>query len=317
MARANDLDERCLTCKKSIEDNEKESVLKCCECHFCYHLGACSGTNESTFRGKKTGCKETWKCQTCRGAKVRTRSNTDDTTNIQKQLTEMTRMLAVLTPLKQQVDELMTVKQTVLDIEKSMQTMSDKYDEVLKKMMEQDTEIKELKKRITVLEKEKATDETSQLRKDLNRLEQYGRMNNLEVHWLVQTQNENLLEKLNQIADKIEVPRLKVDSVEAVHRVPNKGSKTPMVIVRFINRNDRNVWLRNKSKLRGGDDTGTIFIQENMTAQNRKTFFEARAKAKSMGYKFIWHKEGCTYVRKEEGAPTIRIENEGDQVKIK
>ncbi|CAN7942042.1 unnamed protein product [Ixodes hexagonus] len=158
-------------------------------------------------------------------------------------------MLAILAPLKRQVDELVVMKETAMHIEKSVQAMSDNYDEVLKKVKEHDSEIKELRKKVNQLEQERKTDETAQLKKELNKLEQYGRKNNLEVHGLVQTLNENLLEKLNNIADKRDVPRLTEDNVEAIHRVPTKAKKTPIVIVRFVNRNERNAWLQNKQNV--------------------------------------------------------------------
>lgn len=321
MSRNNDTDDLCLHCKSLID--EADGFLECNECNFKYHLGTCAGVTETSLRGKKPGFIETWKCQTCKGAKVRTRSTLedkptkDDTPDVQQQLTQIMGMLKVLAPLKQQVDELVTMKQTVMDIEKSVQTMSDNYDEVLKKMKEHDSEIKVLRKRVNELEKERKTDETAQLKKEINRLEQYGRKNNLEVHGLAETLNENLLEKLNEIADQIQVPRLTTDNVEAVHRIPTKATKTPMVIVRFINRNDRNAWIQNKQKLRRGTDADNVYLQENLTATNRKLFFDARTKAKHLGYKFVWHKEGCSYVRKQEGEPTIRIEDESDLVKIK
>lgn len=87
--------------------------------------------------------------------------------------------------------------------------------------------------------------------------------------------------------------------------------------MRFVNRNERNVWLQNKQKLRSGASNDNVYVQENMTALNRQLFYEVRTKAKFLGYKFAWHKEGYSYVRKQEGEPTIRIENEGDLEKIK
>ncbi|XP_042150253.1 uncharacterized protein LOC121838222 [Ixodes scapularis] len=226
-------------------------------------------------------------------------------------------MLTILAPLKRQVEVLVGMKQTVMDIEKSVQAMPDNYDEVLRKMKEHDSEIKELRKKVNQLVQERKTDKTTELKKELNKLEQYGRRNNLEVHGLVETNNENLLEKLNKIADQIAVPPLTKDSVEAIHRVPTRAKKTPMVIVRFVNRNERNAWLQNKQKLKSEADDGNVHLQENMTASNRQLFYDVRTEAKHLSYKFIWHKKGCSYVRKQEGAPTIRIEHEGDLEKIK
>ncbi|XP_040358283.1 uncharacterized protein LOC115324051 [Ixodes scapularis] len=320
MPKDDDTEDLCLHCKTSIR--KEDSVLECNECHSKYHLGPCSGVTEIALRGKRPGFKELWKCQTCKGARLRLQSTPEggqpshEKLDVQQQLTQIMSMLSVLAPLKQQVDELVTMKQTVMDIEKSVQSMSDSYDELLKKVKDHDSEIKDLKKRVSELENEKKNDETNQLKKEINKLEQYGRRNNLEVHGLAESLNENLLEKLNKIADQIEVPRLTTHNVEAVHRIPTKTKKTPMVIVRFINRNDRDAWLKNKQKLRSGAEVDNVYLEENLTASNRKLFFDVRTKAKHLGYKFIWHKEGCSYVRKREGDPTLRIENESDLAKI-
>ncbi|CAN7945795.1 unnamed protein product [Ixodes pacificus] len=321
MAKHKDDDDFCFHCKGQIDDDD--GVLECSECRFRYHIGTCAGVTEKSLRGKKPGFKEIWKCKTCLSARARTRStledgqSKDESPDVQQQLTRIMGMLTILAPLKQQVDELVGMKQTVMDIEKSVQAMSDNYDEVLRKMKEHDSEIKELRKKVNQLEQERKTDETNQLKKELNKLEQYGRRNNLEVHGLVETINENLLEKLNKIADQIEVPPLTKDSVEAIHRVLARTKKTSTVIVRFVNRNERNAWLQNKQKLRSEADDGNVYLQENMTASNRQLFYDVRTKAKHLSYKFIWHKEGCSYVRKQEGAPTNRIEHEGDLEKIK
>ncbi|CAN7999755.1 unnamed protein product [Ixodes pacificus] len=229
MPKDDDTDDLCLHCKTSIE--EEESVLECNECHFKYHLGPCSGVTEIALRGKKPGFKELRKCQTCKGARLRIRSTpedgqpSDEKLDVQQQLTQTMSMLSVLAQLKQQVDELVTMKQTVMDIEKSVQSTLDSYDELLKKVKDHHSEIKDLRKRVSELENEKRNDETNQLKKEINKLEQYGRRNNLEVHGLAESLNKNLLEKLNKLADQIEVPRLTTDNVEAVHGIPTKNKE--------------------------------------------------------------------------------------------
>lgn len=87
--------------------------------------------------------------------------------------------------------------------------------------------------------------------------------------------------------------------------------------MRFVNRNERNLWLQNKQKLRREASADNDYLQENMTASNRKLFYDVRMKAKYLGYKFVRHREGISYVRKQEGEATIRIEHEDDLAKIR
>lgn len=54
---------------------------------------------------------------------------------------------------------------------------------------------------------------------------QYGRMNNLEMHILVETMNEYTLGKPNNLEDEIEAPRATADSVEPGHQMPNNKKR--------------------------------------------------------------------------------------------
>ncbi|XP_064485963.1 uncharacterized protein LOC135398493 [Ornithodoros turicata] len=192
------------------------------------------------------------------------------------------------------------MKETVASIELSIEMMSDKYDTLLNKIGEHDQAIKDLAAKVSQLESHQKTEEVSKLRQELNRLEQHSRLNNLELHGVVQRDNENLMERLREIADKINVKPPSVDTVEAIHRVPTKKGTIPHVIVRFTNRRDVEEWLKAKRRLLNIESNGEqIYVQENLTAANRKIFMDARMKARALGYKYVWHRSGVTYVRRK------------------
>lgn len=71
----------------------------------------------------------------------------------------------------------------------------------------------------------------------LNDLEQYSRRNNLEIHGMVKEDNENLFEKLNDLACKLDLPKLTDSTLESVHRVPARPGKDSVVIARFSSSN--------------------------------------------------------------------------------
>lgn len=307
-------------CDENLAGDGKD--IKCTECNFSYHVGDCSGVNESVAKGKKQAFRESWKCQTCKSAKARPKSTLDDRKtregDMQKQLADIAQKLTLLVPLKEKVDEIASVKETVEEIEKAMQLLSTKYDVIMEKLSTQDKEMSAVKKRVEKLEESQNGAEVAKLRQDLNTLEQYGRLNNLEVHGVRMTDHENLLEKMNSVAVRLQVKPLSPDDVEAIHRVPSKTGKTPVVLIRFLNRSRRDEWLKNKNKLRNGQEDSTqIYLQENLTESNRKNFFEARERAKLKGYRFTWHKNGVTYVRKQEGEKAIRIQSCKDFDKIR
>lgn len=82
--------------------------------------------------------------------------------------------------------------------------MSAKYDEVL----QHDTDIKDLKKRVTNIENREREVNVQHIAQDLNALEWQTRKTNLEIHEIPVSEHENLLNKLNQVAVKLDVPVL-------------------------------------------------------------------------------------------------------------
>ncbi|CAN7943129.1 unnamed protein product [Ixodes hexagonus] len=324
MASGSESGDVCLNCNQELDGDGKD--MQCTECRFSYHLGNCSGVTKSSVKEKKQSIslREGWVCQTCRISKTRSKASDPKPTtpdgehDIHKKLTEIAKMLMVLGPLEKKVDDLASVKETVQEIERKVQRMSDRYDEAMKKLTAQEAEMSEIKQRVKKIEEtQPKNEEITKLKQDLNKLEQYGRLNNLEVHGILVTEHENLIEKLGSVADKLEVARLKKEDVEAVHRVPSRKGKTPPIMIRFLNRSIRDEWLKNKNKLRSEDNTVNVYLQENLTETNKKLFFEAREKAKSLQYRYTWHRGGCTYVRKQDGDRAIRIATQTDLDKIK
>lgn len=54
-----------------------------------------------------------------------------------------------------------------------------------------------------------------------------------------------------------------------------------------------------------------VFINERLTKQNRALFWDARSRAKNLGW-FCWVNQGTIYVRESEGKPAQAIRSPGD-----
>lgn len=288
----------------------------CIECEFPYHVGKCSGLTEQAVN-KKTFDKKSWKCATCTMGALRSRQAPENQMKqIQDQLTGITKSLSCLSDIKNNVDKLLSMKDTVDSIESAVEMLSSKYDEILQHMTENDKEIKDMKKRVTCLENRKDNEGVEKVRSELNRLDQYSRRNNLEIHGLKQCINEDLFQQVNQIATALQLSQLNRENVEAIHRLPTKPEKIPPVIVRFVNRHQRDEWLESRRRLRSTAGTETIYFQDNLTEQNRKLFWMARIRAKERSYAFVWTTRGTIYVRKNPDQNAIRIDHEDDLNKI-
>lgn len=292
----------CLSCKELVP--EEENVMTCCECDYPYHLGNCSGISESTFRSKGEAYHKSWRCPTCRIGKTRG-------SQIEKPKKEQCGDVAnQLLSINTKLDSLLSLRDTVSGIERAIQHMSDMYDGVLERLARQESDMNEVKMKIVKLEKNETSREVSQLKQEIHELEWRSRRLNLEVHGIPQTDNEILLERINEIAVKLEVPRLSGTEVASLDRLPAKPNKVPGVIIKFTRQVVRDQWLEKKYKLKRNETS--IYLQENLTRQNRALLYATKTWARENNYQYVWHKNGSILTRKRDGDRARVIRNEED-----
>lgn len=196
---------------------------------------------------------------------------------------------------------------TVAQMEKSVQHMSDKFDEITQRLDTHDKEIQCLKKRADRIDEEQVFENQKTLREAVNDLEWRSRRLNLEIHGIPATPNENLLQKVNALAPVLDVPLLDPSSVTAIHRLPARPGKIPGVIVRYNRQAERDAWLRNRKKLRESKQAESIL--ENMTKQNRELLRTTKEWASENGFRFVWHANNRILLRKNTGDDVIVVKS--------
>lgn len=278
------------------------NALTCSDCDRSYHLGECSGVSESTYKSKKDGYKKAWRCPSCKPGKCK-----GDQAGKNKPDLDVARLLA---DINRKLDSLEPLKVTVDNIEKKIQEVSKQYDDVLKNQIRQDKEIKELRKRMDAAEKANPANEIERLQSEISDLEWQSRKLNLEVHGVIKTENENLLDKVNEVASRLQLPPLTTNDVVAMHRLPAKPDKVPHIIIRFTRQTTKEQWLQNKKKLFGTKPD--VFIVENMTKKNRELLWKAKEWAKGAGFRYVWHRSGSIFARKKDGDRPIVVRSEDD-----
>jgi DNA repair ATPase RecN len=125
-----------------------------------------------------------WRCYSCKGAN-RQESVTDEETSMEQHFAEIKK-----------------------DIEKSKNFLSEKYDELLRKLEDNNEIIASMKNTIetlvgTVKEKEVIIDNLSAR---VNHLEKYSRNHNFEISQVQEDDHENLEEIVLTLADKMRIP---------------------------------------------------------------------------------------------------------------
>lgn len=287
----------CLSCEVVILADEPS--LKCPGCSGEYHFGKCAGITQKSFKGKNNAAKKAWRCQTCRDSCSRNDSFESNESDLDIRL--------FLTAINEKLDNHLSLKEKVEKMEESLKFISGKFDEFQKTVCRQEAEIKEMKGRLTELE---ANDDRSQithaqLQQDVHNLEYRSRQLNLEIHGIPVRQGESLLDVMNHVANKLEVPPLTQSDVQTIHRLPARPDNVPGIIARFEKQSVRDAWLQKRNKLKGSEPR--IFLQENITRQNRELLRATKDVAKTKGYAFVWHVNGKILVRRGEGARAIHI----------
>ena len=147
----------------------------------------------------------------------------------------------------------------------------------------------------------------STLRRKVNHLDQYGRRENIEISGIPKT-TANLEEKVISLLSKIDVKVTKSDIV-ACHPLKRDGQ----VIVRFVNRKNADLALRNRKKLRSintGDNQ--FYINTNLSPANLKIrWYCKHLKASKLIHSFGVDGSGI-WVKKNEGDHKRRIEDKED-----
>ena len=164
----------------------------------------------------------------------------------------------------------------------------------------------------------KVVEQVAELRNSVNSIEQYLRINNLEIVGLPEandgeTEEALLLNAINSLQGLEEV---RADDIDISHPMASKRKDNKNVhVVKFISRKTKaRVLAAKKSepnrlfKFRNND----VFINEHLSPSNRSLFAAATGKKKDLGYKFLWTRSGTIFMRKTEDSEVITISHEND-----
>ena len=195
-------------------------------------------------------------------------------------------------------------------------------------------DISDLTKKIEMFNKKQINTE-----KDLERLEQYGRRENLEIRSILFTQNEKTNKIVEKVANVLKVkledknfsisPRIFNDNKLSSRfgRFKACNNKHLPITVRFTNRDKRNeIFLNRLNNNAVGPNTRkptTISIPSNFTVRENLTSFrkyllnEAQKIQRSLNYKFVWAWQGQIFIRKKDNSRAIKISTLRDLNKLK
>ncbi|XP_037504898.1 uncharacterized protein LOC119380160 [Rhipicephalus sanguineus] len=169
-----------------------------------------------------------------------------------------------------------------------------------------------------VAENKALKDENCSLSRKVSQLEQYSRMNNVEIRGIPCTQGEDCVAVVEKIAKIIACPVTPSD-LDVVHRVSTKDKGKKNLIARFCSRAKKNDFVSKARKARLclsdiGMSNGThpIFVNDHLTPQNKALFSRALALKKANNWKHLWTDNCQIKARKTNESRVCRISGESD-----
>lgn len=294
------MSDKCNHCVKKIEDSQQK--LKCTSCEHCYHADCVGLKSEAAV---KNALKTAWKCNTCKMSLRSGSTSGMSEESLTKILHELKR--EILDRMEKQFEGLQT----------SNNFLSEQINDMAKKIESSNAIVKEQQKQISKLEEENKSFkfEIDCLSNEINELQQYSRIMNVEISGIPETENEQIMTVVSDVAKCIGVQTTPGDVLIA-HRVPTKSTKRPKpIIVQLKSRVERSKWLeafKGKRNLTCNDINSSLpknsfYVNEHLTARNKSLLYEAKNFAREYSYDFTWVTNGKIFIRKSKGSPAKRI----------
>lgn len=252
-----------------------------------------------------------WLCDSCR-----TTGNNDCPGQSEGKLNTQTQdaLLNTLLDLKSEIRAVRTEQAELLT---SVQFCSDKISDFEAKLLKIDEYMS--KTDHLAIENSNLKKDISMLNYKLSEIEQFSRINNVEIQGVPVKQNENIINIIQQIGDYIGV-NIEQNKIEFAHRVNTSTNVHKNIVVKFTTRHDKDCFLsasktkrlttRNNSQgLNVPNISVSLYINEHLTQTNKILYKEVRTAAKTKNYKFVWIKNGNIFVRKNETSRITHIKN--------
>ena len=168
------------------------------------------------------------------------------------------------------------------------------------------------------LENESLKRKVHDLRFEVNSIEQYLRVDNVEVVGLPEPEDNitdeiMLLEAFNSLDHESDTVFTSSD-IDICHVIPSKRTDGKRVVVcKFMSRKIKHAILKAKKDTRNLKyKYRQIYINEHLAPENRRLFALASAKKKLLVYKYLWTKNGSVYIRKSDKSSIINITCDDD-----
>ncbi|CAG5011296.1 unnamed protein product [Parnassius apollo] len=211
-------------------------------------------------------------------------------------------------------NSLTNIKKINTDIEKSLEFISQKYEDMQNKIITLEKQCKDNHKYIISLEEK------------VEELYRNSRRNGIEIRNIPEKEKENkndLTQLVIYLSKTLNI-NLQSCDIKNIFRGPGKKGSTRPIIVELVNMSQKQTILssvksfnkNNPSKKLNVSHFGIntsaspVYVSEHLTPSMKKIYYLARQLTKEKMYKFCWTANGKVFIRKSDRSPAILIRNE-------
>ncbi|CAK1601534.1 unnamed protein product [Parnassius mnemosyne] len=328
----------CAGCPNALDNTIS---LQCHRCNDKYHV-ACTRITMQDFNVMSSEMKSLWICDVCRckqprgdhsntpvrnspvemefvTQRVKSRSNCSclSASNIREMIREELRNI-FSNDLHPKIHE---IKNTLASFETSLSSLNQDIDKVKSDHANQSEQMQHITKENETL---RAANKSIITR--LTQLEQQTRASNIEIQCVPENRQENLVNTVQQLGNIIKCP-IAPENIHFCARIAKMNTKSPRprsILVKFSSPRLRDDFLAATIKYNKTNNTDKlntshlgiasakntpIYVAENLTPEGKILHVAARRKAKELGFRFVWVRDGKIFVRKSEGSNYIHIRN--------
>lgn len=232
----------------------------------------------------------------------------------------------VLTVMMDEVNlKLDEIMNKIESLTKSVDFLSKKYEEIktnIKRSIEYQEILNKAVQKLKTENKEQKV-EIFELNQRMEGLERKSLDSTFNLYPLLATEGQDLHEVLEKIGNNINLKLDKEVIVDVFRRPKKKSGKPGDVVVKCSSPKLRDEILNKikRKKLLHTDiglncDLGRIYGNEELTKQGKDIYFAALKEKREKHWKYLWVKAGRSYVKKEEGGATFRLDSMTDLEKI-
>lgn len=209
---------------------------------------------------------------------------------------------------------------------KSVDFLAKKYEELKDNVKGTIENQEKVNKAVCKVQKEnkELKKEMANIKMKVEILERTALEQTLNLYPLLETNGENLRDILGKIGDAVGFKNLNKNVVMVYRRPQKKSGKPGDILIKCDSVYNRNLLLEKiKAKKLAHKDIGLIcsldriYGNEELTWEAKNVYYSAVKSRREKGWKYLWVKAGRTYVKKEDGGATFRLDNMDELEKIR